>query len=316
MGRRLPPLNAIRAFEAAARHLSFTRAAEELNVTQAAISHQIKGLEDVLGVPLFRRLNRALMLTEAGQSYLPPLRDALDQIADATARLKAADSGGALTISTLASFAAKWLVPRLPRFQERHPEIDVLISTTPQMVDFTQQDVDAAIRFGRGGWGGVRADRLLTEDIFPVCAPSLLDGSKPLLKPEDLSGFTLLHDDFLYGWTMWLQAVGAQGVDATRGTRFTDSALVLQAAMAGQGVALARRVLAADDLDAGRLVSPFDISLPSELAYYFVAPPRYFERPKVAAFYHWVCAEARDYREAGRTAEDRARLVNASEQSV
>ena len=222
MGRRLPPLNAIRAFEAAARHLSFTRAAEELNVTQAAISHQIKGLEDVLGIPLFRRLNRALMLTEAGQTYLPPLREALDQIADATARLKTADSGGALTISTLASFAAKWLVPRLPRFQERHPEIDVLISTTAQMVDFAQQDVDAAIRFGRGGWEGVRADRLLTEDIFPVCAPSLLEGSKPLLKPDDLSGFTLLHDDFLYGWTMWLQAVGAQGVDAARGTRFTD----------------------------------------------------------------------------------------------
>jgi LysR family glycine cleavage system transcriptional activator len=192
----------------------------------------------------------------------------------------------------------------------------VLISTTAQLIDFTQQDVDVAIRFGRGGWPNVRAERLLTEDIFPVCSPRLLDGSKPLRTPEDLSGFTLLHDDFVYGWAIWLQAVGAHGVDATRGTRFTDSALVLQAAMAGQGVALARRVLAADDLDAGRLVSLFDISLPSELAYYFVAPPRYFERPKVAAFYDWVCAEARDYREAGRHGAGWARLVNVREQSV
>src|SRR3954471_7049645 len=202
MGRRLPPLNAIRAFEAAARHLSFTRAAEELNVTQAAISHQLKGLEDVLGLPLFRRMNRSLMLTEAGQSYLPPLRDALDQIADATAKLKASDSGGTLDISTLASFAAKWLVPRLPRFQERHPQIDVRLSTSSHMVDFTQQEVDVAIRFGRGGWPGVRAERLLTEDVFPVCAPCLLAGGKSLKTPEDLANFPLLHEDFLIGWPM------------------------------------------------------------------------------------------------------------------
>ncbi|WP_158045221.1 transcriptional regulator GcvA [Skermanella pratensis] len=316
MGRRLPPLNAIRAFEAAARHLSFTRAAEELSVTQAAISHQIKGLEEVLGVPLFRRLNRALVLTEAGQGYLPPLRDALDQIADATAKLKAADGGGSLTVSTIASFAAKWLVPRLPHFQERHPHLDVLLSTTPQMVDFTQQDVDAAIRFGRGGWDGVRAEKLLTEDIFPVCSPSLLEGLKPLRTPEDLAGFILLHDDFLIGWTMWLQSAGVRGVDAARGPRFTDSALVLQAAVAGQGIALARRVLAADDLDAGRLVAPFGITLPTELAYYFVAPPRYFDRPKVAAFYEWVCGEAKEYRKAEERAGVPAALVNAAGQSL
>ncbi|UEM06377.1 transcriptional regulator GcvA [Skermanella rosea] len=316
MGRRLPPLNAIRAFEAAARHLSFTRAAEELNVTQAAISHQIKGLEDVLGVPLFRRLNRALVLTEAGQGYLPPLREALDQIADATAKLKAADGGGSLTISTIASFAAKWLVPRLPHFQEQHPHLDVLLSTTPQMVDFTQQDVDAAIRFGRGGWEGVRAEKLLTEDIFPVCSPALLEGPKRLRTPEDLAGFTLLHDDFLIGWTMWLQSAGVRGVDAARGPRFTDSALVLQAAVAGHGIALARRVLAADDLDAGRLVAPFGITLPTELAYYFVAPPRYFDRPKVAAFYEWVCGEARDYRKAEERTGTAAALVNGAGQSL
>ncbi|EWY41881.1 transcriptional regulator [Skermanella stibiiresistens SB22] len=317
MGRRLPPLNAIRAFEAAARHLSFTRAAEELNVTQAAISHQIKGLEDTLGLPLFRRLNRALVLTEAGQGYLPPLREALDQIADATSKLKAADGGGSLTVSTLASFAAKWLVPRLPRFQERHPSLDVLLSTSSNMVDFTQQDVDVAIRFGRGGWEGVRAEKLLTEDIFPVCAPRLLEGTKPLRTPEDLAGFTLLHDDFLIGWTMWLNSAGVSGVDAARGPRFmTDSALMLQAAIAGHGVALARRVLAADDLDAGRLVAPFGFSLPTNLAYYFVAPPRYFERPKVAAFYEWVCAEARDYRDAEARAGSPAALVNPPGWSV
>jgi LysR family transcriptional regulator, glycine cleavage system transcriptional activator len=295
MGRRLPPLNAIRVFEAAARHLSFTRAADELNVTQAAVSHQIKALEEILGVPLFRRLNRALMLTEAGQSYLPPLRDALDMIADATAKLKAGDTVGALTVSTIASFAAKWLLERLPHFQALHPQIDVRLQTTPQVVDFTHHDVDVAIRFGRGGWPDVRSEKLLTEDIFPVCAPRLLEGSRPLRCPADLRHAVLLHDDFLVGWTMWLQAMGAAEVDAARGPRFTDSALVLQAAVAGQGVALARRVLAADDLAAGRLVRLFDATLPSDLAYYVVAPPQYFDRPKVRAFYEWVCAEARDY---------------------
>lgn len=292
MVRRLPPLNAVRAFEAAARHLSFTRAAEELNVTQAAISHQIKALEEALGVMLFRRLNRGLLLTEAGQAFLPPLTGAFDAIADAVDRLKAADEAGPLTISTLASFAAKWLVPRLPRFQQRHPHVDVLISTGSQLVDFDRQEVDLAIRFGRGPWPGVRSHRLLGETIFPVASPALRDGPPRLGAPDDLAHVTLLHDDLHIGWPMWLKAANVTCVDAKRGPRFTDSSLVIQAAIAGHGVALARGALAADDLAAGRLVKLFDLDLPSEVAYYVVAPERHFTRPKVAAFHEWLLEEA------------------------
>lgn len=292
MSRRLPPLNALRAFEAAARYLSFTKAAEELHVTQAAVSHQIKGLEEWLGVPLFRRVNRGLVLTDAGQTYLPPLREALDLMANATERLIRKDSTGTLTISTMPSFAAKWLVLRMGRFQAAHPELDVRLHTTAQMVDFAQQDVDVAIRFGSGNWPDLRVERLLNEDIFPVCCPSLL----PTLKtPADLKRHTLLHDDYIVTWADWLALAGADGIDVARGPRFTDSALTLQAAMEGHGVALARQVLAADDLAAGRLARPFDAALTGRYAYYFVAPPHYFQRPKVKAFREWLFAEAEEY---------------------
>lgn len=294
MARRLPPLNALRAFEAAARHLSFTRAAEELNVTQAAISHQIRTLEDTLGVSLFRRLNRGLLLTEAGQAFLPPLTGAFDAIAAAAERMKASDGAGPLTISTMASFAAKWLVPRLPRFQQRHPHIDVLLSTSSQLVDFDRQDVDLAIRFGRGSWPGLKSYRLMGETIFPVASPALRDGPPPLAAPEDLGRVVLLHDDFHIGWPIWLEAARVARADIRRGPRFTDSALVLQAAIAGHGVALARGALAAEDLAAGRLVKLFDLDLPSEVAYYAVAPERHFARPKVAAFHEWLQEEARE----------------------
>jgi len=295
MSRRLPPLNALRAFEAAARHLSFTKAADELHVTQAAVSHQIKGLEEWLGVPLFRRVNRGLVLTDAGQTYLPPLREALDLMANATERLFRKDSTGALTISTMPSFAAKWLVLRLGRFQADHPELDVRLHTTAQLVDFAQQDVDVAIRFGDGRWPGLRVERLMTEDVFPVCSPSLRDGRKPLLTPRDLKHHTLLHDDYIVNWETWSTAAGLDGIDLDRGLRFTDSALVLQAAMEGHGVALARHVLVAEDLAAGRLVRLFDIKLPGDYAYYVVAPPHYFSRPKVKAFRDWLFAEAERY---------------------
>lgn len=292
MTRRLPPLNALRAFEAAARHLSFTKAADELHVTQAAVSHQIKALEEWLGLPLFRRINRGLVLTDAGQAYLPPLRDALDSMANATERLFRKDSAGALTISTMPSFAAKWLVMRLGRFQAAHPELDVRLHTTSQLVDFAQQDVDVAIRFGSGNWPDLRVERLLSEDIFPVCCPRLLP---TLRRPEDLKNHTLLHDDYIITWGSWLTAAGVHGVDATRGQYFTDSALVLQAAMEGHGVALARQVLVADDLAAGRLVRPFDVTLTGEYAYYLAAPHHYFSRPKVKAFREWLFAEAERY---------------------
>ncbi len=293
MARRLPPLNALRAFEAAARHLSFTQAAGELNVTQAAISHQVKALEERLGVVLFRRLNRALLLTDAGQAYLPAVRAAFDQIAEATERLYAQEARGTLTVSVLPSFAAKWLVPRLGRFRDACPEIDVRVSPSLHLVDFSREDVDVALRYGRGDWPGMRIDRLMTEDIFPVCSPRLLDGPNPLRAPADLARHTLLHDEDHGSWRMWLAAAGVDGVDPTHGTVFTDSGMLVQAAVEGQGVALARSALAAADLAAGRLVKPFDVTLPASFAYYVVCPEASAERPKVRAFRDWVLAEAR-----------------------
>ncbi|BAI72200.1 transcriptional regulator [Azospirillum sp. B510] len=292
MSRRLPPLNALRAFEAAARHLSFTKAADELHVTQAAISHQIKALEEWLGLPLFRRMNRALALTEAGQSYLPPVREAMDTLSQATDRLIRADSSGTLTISTMPSFASKWLVPRLMRFQKRHPEMDVRVHSTSQMVDFARHDVDLAIRFGSGLWPDLRVERLLTEDIFPVGHPSLLSGNRPLVNPEDLRHHTLLHDDYNISWAVWCRAAGIEGVDTERGLRFDDSSFTLQAAINGHGIALARGVLVADDIAAGRLVRLFEVRLPGSLAYYVVAPHHYYSRPKVKAFHDWLFEEA------------------------
>jgi LysR family glycine cleavage system transcriptional activator len=292
MSRRLPPLNALRAFEAAARHLSFTRAADELHVTQTAISHQIKGLEERLGVRLFRRLPRGLLLTEEAQRYLPPVRDAFDRIAAATAQLAAGSSSGTLTVSVLPSFAAKWLVPRLGRFRATHPDLDLRISASSQLVDFARDDVDVAIRIGRGRYPGLRVDRLFGESMVPVCAPELLTGAHPLRRPEDLRHHVLLHDDDHTGWQLWLELAGVEGVDPRRGPIFTDSAMVVQAAAEGQGVALARSVLAAGDLAAGRLVQPFEVSVPQDLAYYLVSPEATAEQPRITAFRSWLLAEA------------------------
>ena len=248
MSRRLPPLNALRAFEAAARHLSFTRAASELNVTQAAISHQIKALEDHLGLSLFRRLNRALMLTEQGQTLFPAVRDALDRLAEAAARLRAREAGGTLTVSTLPSFAVKWLVPRMSHFQDRHPDIDLRISAKEYLVDFARDGIDVAIRFGRGEWPGVRVEWMADEALTPVCSPVLLSG---LRSPGDLAHATLLHEDMLPlgsfpTWETWLAAAGVDGVDASRGPRFSHTHLMLQAAMDGRGVALGQMLIVAE----------------------------------------------------------------------
>jgi len=295
MARRLPPLNALRAFEAAARHLSFTKAADELNVTQAAISHQVKALEERLGVSLFRRLNRALLLTDAGQGFLPPLREAFDRMAEATERLRGNDLRRVLTVTTLPSIAAKWLVPRLGRFRENHPDIDVRIDASLHLTDFARENVDVALRYGRGQWDGMHSVRLMTEDFFPVCSPALLLGEHGLHEPRDILHHTLLHDDSRTDWTMWFLAAGIEGGEPTRGPSFTDSSLVLQAAVDGQGVALGRSALAAADLEAGRLVRPFDISLAAEFAYYLVCPQSTVEYPKIVSFRDWLLAEAKDF---------------------
>ncbi len=291
MARRLPPLNALKAFEAAARHLSFTRAGEELHVTQAAISHQIKGLEDRLGMPLFRRLNRALMLTDAGQSLYPAVNEALDLIAASVDRLHRHEQSGELVVTTMDSFASTWLVPRLGRFRNQHPDIDVRITTSDVSIDFTRENVDIGIRYGYGDWPDLSIERLMTEELFPVCSPDLLASGPPLNAPSDLSRFTLLHDDMRVDWRMWLMAAGAEDVDADKGPSFQHSNLVLQAAVQGDGVALARSVLVADALEDGRLVKPFELALPANYAYYVVCPEANLNRPKVKAFHAWLFSE-------------------------
>lgn len=300
MKRRLPPLNALRAFEAAGRHLSFSKAAAELNVTPAAISHQVKALEEFCGVPLFRRLTRALLLTDAGQAALPLLGEGFDKLAAAVERLDAAEDGPLLTVSVAPSFAAKWLVPRLDRFRAAYPDYDVRIDATDRVIDFARETADVAVRYGPGTYLGLRADRLMSEVSSPVCSPRLLEGPHRLREPADLRHHTLLHvdwhreDEATPNWRMWLLAAGVRDVDATRGLRFNQESMVVQAAIDGQGVGLGSNVLVADDIAAGRLVRPFDLSLadPLDFSYYVVCPETAVDRPKVAAFRAWVIAEA------------------------
>jgi LysR family glycine cleavage system transcriptional activator len=300
--RKLPPLNALRAFEAAARQLSFTRAGQELHVTQAAISHQVKALEEWLGLALFRRRGRSIVLTENGQNYLAAVRDGLDLLAAATDRLTKRQDSGILTVATLASFAAAWLVPRLGRFRALHSDIDVRVAASDETVDFGRDDVDLAIRYGSGLWPGLEVVPLMTEDVFPVCSPALLRGPHPLRQPDDLRFHTLLHDDMRETWRIWLLAAGVEGVDPDRGPGFNLSALVVNAAVDGQGVALARSALIGDHLNTGRLVQPFELELPAEYSYYLVHPARALEHPKVRAFRDWVLAEVEGDRERAAAA--------------
>ncbi|MBR0877285.1 MULTISPECIES: transcriptional regulator GcvA [Bradyrhizobium] len=293
MTARLPSLNGLRAFEAAARHLSFTLAASELNVTQTAISHQIRRLEEELGIRLFVRQNRALALTPEARDYLPGVRAAFNDLRLATDRLLRKDDDKVLTVSTLASLAAKWLLPRLTDFQEQHPGIDVRITTSTSLVDFQRDNVDAAIRYGRGQWPGLRADWLMADELFPVCSPSLLRGDKPLRQPEDLKGYPLLHtsnansDD----WRLWLTAAGLPGDIARQpGITFDMIFMTIQAAIDGIGVAMGRTSYVQDDIAKGRLVVPFKIALPADAGFYLVAPEGRREAPKLAAFREWMIA--------------------------
>jgi LysR family glycine cleavage system transcriptional activator len=293
MKRSLPPLNGLRAFEAAARHLSFTEAARELGVTQAAISHQVRGLEERLGLKLFVRRNRALLLSDQGQAYLPGVRQAFDSLHEATERLLQRDARGPLIVTTTASFATKWLVPRLAAFHRAHPDIEVRITTSTSLVDFSRDDVDIGIRYGRGRWAGLHADRLLAENIYPVCSPALLNGPHPLRKPVDLKHHTLIHvlplnDD----WQIWLTGAGVKGVDHQRGIEFDLGLAAIQAAMDGLGVMLGHDPLVEADIRAGRLVVPFDVSIPSTFAYYVVMPQESLRRRKIKAFRDWLMAVA------------------------
>jgi LysR family glycine cleavage system transcriptional activator len=285
---RFPPLKALRVFETAARFQSFKLAGEALSVTPSAVSHQLKSLEEFLGVKLFERRSRQVVLTTEGRAYLTPIRDALEQIRVATEQICCTDAVGAITLSVAPSFATGWLMPRLPEFQLTHPDIEVRLISAIELVDFSQADLDAGIRSGRGAWRGLRSHRLLAEELVPVCNPELArrDG---LVSPGDLRETTLLHEIPRLGlWRSWLAAVGIFDVDAERGPKFQGAAMAVDAAVAGLGVAIATRALVETHVREGRLVVPFDIRLPGDSAYYFVYPEERENNAKIVAFKDWI----------------------------
>ena len=292
MLRRLPPLNALKAFEAAARHESFTRAAEDLCVTQGAVSHQVKALEAELGVKLFNRERQRLIITEAGREYLVVLRDAFDRIAVGTERLVQRQSSGVITVSTSPDFAAKWLVNRLGRFAETHPGLDLRVSATLHHVDFAREDVDLAVRHGDGNWAGHDVVRLCTEQLFAVCSPKLLTGRNRITKPSDVLKFPLLHLDDSNAWSKWFEAAGLEGADHLHGPVLNRASMVIDAAIDGQGIALARTTLAATDLINRRLVRPFAEALRLSKSYWIVCPKATSALLKITTFRDWLLAEA------------------------
>jgi LysR family transcriptional regulator, glycine cleavage system transcriptional activator len=292
MLRRLPPLNALKAFEAAARSESFTRAAEELNVTQGAVSHQVKALEATLGIKLFNRERQRLVITESGREYLTVIRDALDRIAVGTDRLVQRQTSGVLTVSTSPDFAAKWLVYRLGRFAEAHPDIDLRVSATMHHVDFAREDVDLAVRHGDGNWAGLDVVRLCTEQLFPVCAPKLVSGRTRITKASDLLKFPLLHLDDWKTWSRWFDAAGIADAKPLHGPVLNRASMLIDAAVDGQGIALARTALAAWDLINGRLIKLLDMSLRLSNTYWIICPKATAALPKIAMFRAWLLAEA------------------------
>src|SRR5579863_6894737 len=309
----LPSLNGLRAFEAAARHLSFTRAGAELNVTQTAISHQIRRLEEQLGKRLFVRKSRALALTREAEEYLPAIRTAFEDLRRATVRLQRPDREGLLTVSTTASLAAKWLVTRVASFQEAHPGIEVRITTSTHLVDFQREAVDMAVRYGHGNWSGLRTQWLMAEDIFPVCSPALMKGEKPLRRPEDLAHHSLLHTTVgREDWQLWLTAAGLPvSLALRRGLSFDQPFMALQAAMEGLGVALGRTRLVDADIAAGRLVVPFDVVLPTDAGYYIVAPEETADQTKIVLFRDWLTQSVGADGAAGETPRERVTAPGA-----
>src|SRR5690349_11051044 len=291
MRRSLPPLNALRSFDAAARHQSFTRAAEELCVTQAAVSHAVKALETELGLQLFKRERNGLAITGAGRDFLAVVRDVFERLELGTDRLLQRQRSGTITVSTSPDFAAKWLVTRLGRFTEAYPEIELKLAALMHRVDFAQEDVDLAIRHGDGQWPELDAVNLCDEELFPVCSPSLMASLGGLLKPEDVLRFPLLHLDNRRDWARWLEVAGASGEGLLHGPILNHASMLIDAAIDGQGIALARTMLAASDLIAGRLVRPFPAAIPLRNTYWLVCPKATRALPKIVAFRDWLFEE-------------------------
>lgn len=307
---RLPPLNSLRAFEAAARHLSFKNAARELHVTPGAISHQVKVLEDSLGVPLFRRLTRKLELTPEGQALVPKVQQGLRSLAEAVERVRNRSEARTLTVLAPPNFAARWLVPRLAGFTERNPGLDLHIASRPGMIDGREdseaavapEDSDVApvamVRFGDGRHAAGRVDEVFSASYVPVCSPRLLRGEHALRKPADLRHHNLLHDDTVVedgarpSWAAWLESAGITDIDAARGTHFSDASLSFGAAIEGLGVALAMKPLVRSEIEAGRLVAPFKIATPATFSYYLVTPEASTPASSVGAFRKWLLEES------------------------
>jgi LysR family glycine cleavage system transcriptional activator len=295
MPRQLPPLNALRSFEAAARYESFTRAAEELHVTQGAVSQQVKALETQLGIKLFNRERQRLKITQAGRDYLDVIREALDHIGAGTERLLQRQGGNVLTVSTSLDFAAKWLVHRLASFTAAHPGIDLRVSATMHHVDFAREDVDVAVRHSEGGWPGLEASRLCVEQIFAICSPKLLVGRNRLKQPADVLKFPLLRlEDQSKAWARWFALAGVAAPERLPGPVLNRASMLIDAAIDGQGIALARTTLAARDLISGQIVRPFDLSWRPAGTYWIVSPKAMTKVEKIRRFRDWLLREAAD----------------------
>ncbi len=297
MQRPLPSLKALRAFETAARHLSFKKAGQELHVTPAAISQQIKALEEEFGEALFLRQNRTLVLTHAGRLILPELREGFGGIARAVQRLYDLQSRCVLKVASAPAFAAKWLVPNLESFSGLHPGYDVYVVAAHELIDYDLEHIDIGIRYGYGDYPGLLSEKLLPEALFPVCSPRLIETRSALRTPDDLRGHTLLHDDSLGfddtfpDWAAWLAAVGANDVEAIAGPRFNTASDAIEAAIQGAGILLARQSVASADISAGKLVRLFEFDFPLKQSFHVVYSEANIRRPEIQAFRNWLVKE-------------------------
>ncbi len=295
---RLPPLNSLRAFESSGRHLSFSKAADELNVTPGAISQQIRTLEEFLDIKLFKRRNRTIVLTDAGQLCLPLISDGFASLSDAVQSVRKLSGDGPLTISSAPTFVSKWLIPRLCKFHALYPDIDVRIDASTRLVDFVYDDIDVGIRFGIEKFPELESIFLYSFDLIPVCSPGLVNQGTGLRQLSDIRHQTLLHGEFdefdpsWPDWTMWLAAASVEGVDASHGIFFNQNEMMIEAALEGQGIALVSSVAAAGDIEAGRLVQPFETRLPVRLSYHFVTSKQKSASKKVVAFRQWLLGES------------------------
>lgn len=292
MHRSLPPLTALRAFEAAARHMAVGKAAAELNVTHAAVSQQIRALEHWLGVPLVKRAGRSLALTEAGHAYAAELRAAFEEMVSATRQLQRADARRPVTLTTTPSFASRWLVPRLRRFRQDNPRISIQVAPESRVVDLNQSDFDLAVRYGAGNWDGVEAERLANGALVPVCSPAYLEDAPPLEQPSDLLNHQLLHEDDAAEWAEWLHHEGVDDFDLSDNTMLLVGHLTHQAALQGQGIYLSAISLVEEDIIEGRLVAPLGLFEDQTAAYYLIRRAGVPLREPAQQLHDWILTEA------------------------